>query len=105
MRQLLKFLFLPLSLIYGLLSVFTFAPTITHSTNSSITLPNTDVLLNAFRAHYEQFQVLLTQVYTHQTDTYLLQLLGEDLNEFGRAVNQVKLFCCHFLVINAHHMY
>ncbi|KAJ3926500.1 MAG: hypothetical protein NXY57DRAFT_879893, partial [Lentinula lateritia] len=47
-----------------------------------------DVLLNAFRAHYEQFQVLLTQVYTHQTDTYLLQLLGEDLNEFGRTVKQ-----------------
>ncbi|KAF9064570.1 hypothetical protein BDP27DRAFT_1450660, partial [Rhodocollybia butyracea] len=41
-------------------------------------------LLDAFRAHYAQFQALLVNVYTKETDTFLLQLLGEDLEEFDR---------------------
>ncbi|KAJ4466395.1 hypothetical protein C8J55DRAFT_406452, partial [Lentinula edodes] len=45
-------------------------------------------LLDAFRAHYEQFQIILTQVYSQETDSFLLQLLGEDLEQFGQIVNQ-----------------
>ncbi|KAJ3909291.1 hypothetical protein F5879DRAFT_1007149 [Lentinula edodes] len=49
---------------------------------------NPNGLLDAFRAHYEQFQIILTQVYSQETDSFLLQLLGEDLEQFGQMVNQ-----------------
>ncbi|KAJ3930310.1 MAG: hypothetical protein NXY57DRAFT_898320 [Lentinula lateritia] len=46
-------------------------------------------LLDAFRSHYEQFHALLVSVHSEETDPFLLRLLGEDLEEFSRIVNQV----------------
>ncbi|KAF9065739.1 hypothetical protein BDP27DRAFT_1424482 [Rhodocollybia butyracea] len=49
---------------------------------------NNNGLLDAFRAHYEQFQGLLINVYTEETDPFLLQLLGKDLDQFGRTAER-----------------
>ncbi|KAJ3919188.1 hypothetical protein F5877DRAFT_12459, partial [Lentinula edodes] len=45
-------------------------------------------LLNAFRAHYAQFLAVVTQVHTEPTDSFLLQLLGEDLNQFAHLAHE-----------------
>ncbi|KAJ3753686.1 hypothetical protein EV360DRAFT_96915 [Lentinula raphanica] len=49
---------------------------------------STASLLDAFRLHYDQFYCLLVSVYNEETDPFLLRLLGEDLEEFARLVNQ-----------------
>lgn len=65
------------------------------SANNVTSSTNSNGLLNAFRLHYEQFHTLLISVYAEATDPFLLQLLGEDLEEFSRTVDQVlKIF--HF---------
>ena len=65
------------------------------SANNVTSSTNSTGLLNAFRLHYEQFHTLLISVYAEATDPFLLQLLGEDLEEFSRTVDQVlKIF--HF---------
>ncbi|KAJ4497858.1 hypothetical protein C8R41DRAFT_941859, partial [Lentinula lateritia] len=45
-------------------------------------------LLDAFRAHYAQFQAIVVQVHSEPTDPFLLQLLGEDLNQFTQIVTE-----------------
>lgn len=53
-------------------------------------------LLDAFRSHYEQFHALLVSVHSEETDPFLLRLLGEDLEEFSRIVNQVFVYNFYF---------
>lgn len=83
MRQLALFLWL-------ILSIFSFSSLATNTT--SLDPSATNGLLEAFRAHYAQFQTLVTQVYTEETDPFLLQLLGEDLEEFYRIADQVSIY-------------
>ncbi|KAJ3891717.1 hypothetical protein C8J55DRAFT_392187, partial [Lentinula edodes] len=45
-------------------------------------------LLDAFRAHYAQFMSVVVQVHTEPTDPFLLQLLGEDLNQFAQLAHE-----------------
>ncbi|KAJ3881370.1 hypothetical protein F5051DRAFT_322009 [Lentinula edodes] len=45
-------------------------------------------LLDAFRAHYAQFEIVMGQVHTEPTDPFLLQLLGEDLNQFSQLAHE-----------------
>ncbi|KAF9026984.1 hypothetical protein BDP27DRAFT_1437317 [Rhodocollybia butyracea] len=81
-----------LCVLFSLVAV-SWAPNVSSTTSVSNLTPNQNHgLLSAFRAHYEQFQGLLVNVYTEETDPFLLQLLGEDLEEFGRTVEQVLYF-------------
>ncbi|KAH7877175.1 uncharacterized protein C8R40DRAFT_1040501 [Lentinula edodes] len=72
--------------IFGLLSFITLtvAP---NATNPSIS-PNSINLLDAFRAHYAQFEAIVRQVHAEATDPFLLQLLGEDLNQFSQLAHE-----------------
>ncbi|KAJ3878440.1 hypothetical protein F5051DRAFT_327920 [Lentinula edodes] len=45
-------------------------------------------LLVAFRAHYAQFEAVMGQVHAEPTDPFLLQLLGEDLNQFSQLAQE-----------------
>ncbi|KAJ3872646.1 hypothetical protein F5051DRAFT_338978 [Lentinula edodes] len=45
-------------------------------------------LLEAFRAHYAQFEAVVGQVHAEPTDPFLLQLLGEDLNQFSQLAQE-----------------
>ncbi|KAJ4463415.1 hypothetical protein C8R41DRAFT_927449 [Lentinula lateritia] len=59
----------------------TVAPDVATSLNTSSASTS---LLDAFRAHYAQFEAVVTQVHMEPTDPFLLQLLGEDLNQFAQ---------------------
>ncbi|KAJ3912828.1 hypothetical protein F5877DRAFT_24002, partial [Lentinula edodes] len=41
-----------------------------------------------FRAHYAQFEAVMGQVHAEPTDPFLLQLLGEDLNQFSQLAQE-----------------
>ena len=47
-------------------------------------------LLNEFRIHYHRFHATIQQVYNDEMDVFHLRLLGEDLDEFSRIVDQVS---------------
>lgn len=48
-------------------------------------------LLNAVRAHYHQFEVLIQDAHHECTDVFILQRLGEDLEEYVGIVDQVHI--------------
>ncbi|KAE9396937.1 hypothetical protein BT96DRAFT_763444, partial [Gymnopus androsaceus JB14] len=46
------------------------------------------LLLNKFREHYHHFESAVTQVRSQETDVFLLEVLGEDVNDFSAVVNE-----------------
>lgn len=59
---------------------------------------NPTSLLDSFRDHYAQFQAVVAQVHAEPTDPFLLQLLGEDLNQFSQLAREVRAwFSCYFI--------
>ncbi|KAJ3902573.1 hypothetical protein F5879DRAFT_805174 [Lentinula edodes] len=61
----------------------TLAPDVPTSTSL-----NSASLLDMFRDHYAQFESVVAQVHTEPTDSFLLQLLGEDLNQFAQLAHE-----------------
>ena len=47
------------------------------------------VLLSAFRFYYHQFHEVIQQVSRVETDSFRLEKLGEELEEFSRLVERV----------------
>lgn len=50
-------------------------------------------LLSAFRIHYHQFQLAVTEALNEDTDTTVVERLGDDLDEFTALVNEVCIPC------------
>lgn len=59
-----------------------------NTTNIGSSAPQTS-FLDAFRAHYAQFQAVAIQVHLEPTDPFLLELLGEDLHQFAQTATEV----------------
>ncbi|KAJ3815578.1 hypothetical protein F5876DRAFT_30466 [Lentinula aff. lateritia] len=58
-----------------------------NTTNIGSSAPQTS-FLDAFRAHYAQFQAVAIQVHLEPTDPFLLELLGEDLHQFAQTATE-----------------
>lgn len=44
---------------------------------------------NEIRNQYHQFELAVAHVHNHEADTFLLEQLGQDLNDFSTSVGQV----------------
>ena len=81
---------LPVTKIWIWVLLYFISSTVAPDIPSISTSLDSTSLLNAFRAHYAQFLAVVTQVHTEPTDSFLLQLLGEDLNQFAHLAHEVS---------------
>lgn len=49
-----------------------------------------NVLLNAFRSHYQRFQTAVTDLVGSNADAIVISRLGDDIDEFAEIVNEVS---------------
>lgn len=50
-----------------------------------------EALLDAFRSHYHRFETSVTNIIQSPTDAVVIARLGDDLDEFARLVQEVRI--------------
>jgi len=61
-----------------------------HNSEARHDFPEADVLINAFRAHYQHFVTDIHQAVESNTDSVVLARLGDDLDEYYNLVLEVS---------------